>query len=60
MSGGVAYVYDEDGQALQSVATRPCVSLDKSAHRLWPEQELGGNKAVWHNGVADEVAAEAS
>ena len=20
------------------------------------EQELGGNKAVWHNGVADEVA----
>ena len=53
MSGGVAYVYDEDGRFVERCNTA-MVSLDKVLSTA--EQELGGNKAVWHNGVADEVA----
>jgi glutamate synthase (NADPH) large chain len=53
MSGGVAYVYDEDG-SFASRCNTAMVSLDKVLSLA--EQELGGNKAVWHNGVADEVA----
>ena len=53
MSGGVAYVYDEDGSFVERCNTA-MVSLDKVLSVA--EQELGGNKAVWHNGVADEVA----
>ena len=53
MSGGVAYVYDEDGRFAERCNTS-MVTLDKVLSLA--EQELGGNKAVWHNGVADEVA----
>jgi glutamate synthase (NADPH) large chain len=56
MSGGVAYVYDEDGRFAQRCNTA-MVSLDK----LLPaaEQEASLPKAVWHRvggkALADEV-----
>ena len=52
MSGGVAYVYDEDG----SFATRcnpAMVALDKVLTQ--EEQAAAGNVEAWHRGQADEV-----
>ncbi len=53
MSGGVAYVYDEDGRFAERCNTA-MVSLDKVLSAV--EQAQAVDKAVWHNGVADEVA----
>ena len=50
MSGGMAYVYDEDG-SFASRCNRSMVSLD--AVRSSSEQEQ--DKALWHQGEADEV-----
>jgi glutamate synthase domain-containing protein 2/glutamate synthase domain-containing protein 1/glutamate synthase domain-containing protein 3 len=52
MSGGIAYVYDEDG----SFATRcntAMVTLDKV--RSAAEQEAAGDKSLWHHGQTDEA-----
>jgi glutamate synthase domain-containing protein 3 len=52
MSGGVAYVYDEDG----SFATRcntAMVTLEKVQSAA--EQEATGDKALWHHGQTDEA-----
>ena len=52
MSGGVAYVYDEDGQFARRcntamVALEPVLSA--------AEQRAAGHAGAWHNGLADEV-----
>jgi glutamate synthase (NADPH/NADH) large chain/glutamate synthase (ferredoxin) len=52
MSGGVAYVYDEDGQ-FASRCNTAMVSLEKVL--TVAEQESQVDKAVWHRGEADEV-----
>ncbi len=52
MSGGIAYVYDEDGQFARRCNTA-MVALDKVLTR--PEQEAGIDPAVWHRGQTDEV-----
>ncbi|GAB2465807.1 MAG: glutamate synthase-related protein [Comamonas sp.] len=52
MSGGVAYVYDEDGQ-FASRCNTAMVSLDKVLPQA--EQEASVDKAVWHRGQADEA-----
>jgi glutamate synthase (NADPH) large chain len=53
MSGGVAYVYDEDGCFAERCNTA-MVSLDKVLPLA--EQDAGIDKAIWHKGLADEVA----
>ena len=53
MSGGVAYVYDEDGRFNERCNTA-MVSLEKVLSAA--EQAQAVDKAVWHNGVADDVA----
>jgi glutamate synthase domain-containing protein 3 len=45
MSGGVAYVYDEDGEFAQRCNTA-MVSLDKVLSSV--EQEINVDKALWH------------
>ena len=52
MSGGVAYVYDEDGKFAQRCNTA-MVALD----RVLPadEQRAAQDAAIFHKGVADEV-----
>jgi glutamate synthase (NADPH/NADH) large chain/glutamate synthase (ferredoxin) len=52
MSGGVAYVYDEDGQ----FATR-CNTAMVSMEKVLPaaEQEATMDKAIWHRGQSDEA-----
>lgn len=55
MSGGVAYVYDEDGQFAKRCNTS-MVSLDKVMSA--PEQEATVDKAVWHRGQTDEAAVK--
>jgi glutamate synthase domain-containing protein 2/glutamate synthase domain-containing protein 1/glutamate synthase domain-containing protein 3 len=52
MSGGIAYVYDEDGQF-----ARRCNTAMVSLERVLPgeEQEAAVERAVWHKGEADEV-----
>ncbi len=52
MSGGVAYVYDEDGQFAKRCNTA-MVTLDKVLTSA--EQEAGVDKAVWHRGQTDEA-----
>jgi glutamate synthase (NADPH/NADH) large chain/glutamate synthase (ferredoxin) len=52
MSGGIAYVYDEDGQFAKRCNTS-MVSMDKVL--LAAEQEAAENKAVWHRGQSDEA-----
>ncbi|MFP5467217.1 MAG: glutamate synthase-related protein [Gammaproteobacteria bacterium] len=52
MSGGVAYVYDEDGQFAQRCNTAQ-VALDKVLPAI--EQEAVVDKAVWHRDQTDEV-----
>jgi glutamate synthase (NADPH) large chain len=53
MSGGVAYVYDEDGCFAERCNTA-MVSLDKVLPLA--EQDAAIDKAIWHKGLADEVA----
>jgi glutamate synthase (NADPH) large chain len=50
MSGGVAYVYDEDG----SFAKR-CNTSMVGLERVLPQGEQAGDAATWHRGLADEV-----
>ncbi|MEW6703545.1 MAG: glutamate synthase-related protein [Pseudomonadota bacterium] len=52
MSGGVAYVYDEDGQFAKRCNTA-MVALEKIVTR--EEQESGSDPATWHRGTADET-----
>ena len=52
MSGGLAFVYDEDGQ----FATR-CNTAMVSLEKVLPsaEQEAKGDRATWHHGLTDEA-----
>ncbi|HEX7638123.1 MAG TPA: glutamate synthase-related protein [Burkholderiaceae bacterium] len=52
MSGGVAYVYDEDGQF-----SKRCNTAMVALERVLPadEQAASGDPAVWHRGEADET-----
>jgi glutamate synthase domain-containing protein 3 len=52
MSGGLAYVYDEDGQ-FASRCNMAMVSLDKVLSAK--EQEAQLDRALWHKGTADEL-----
>jgi glutamate synthase (NADPH/NADH) large chain len=52
MSGGIAYVYDEDGRFAERCNTS-MVALEKVLPAK--EQETAVDKAVWHKGLADEV-----
>jgi len=52
MSGGIAYVFDEDGQFAKRCNTA-MVQLDKVLAAA--EQEASVDKAVWHLGQADEA-----
>ena len=52
MSGGIAYVYDEDGQFAKRCNTA-MVSLEKVL--TVREQEAAVNVAVWHRGQSDEA-----
>jgi glutamate synthase (NADPH/NADH) large chain/glutamate synthase (ferredoxin) len=50
MSGGVAYVYDEDGQF-----ARRCNTAMVTLEPLLPAGEQPGHPDAWHNGLADEA-----
>jgi glutamate synthase (NADPH/NADH) large chain/glutamate synthase (ferredoxin) len=52
MSGGVAYVYDEDGQ-FASRCNTSMVSMEKVLTTT--EQEAAVDKAIWHRGQSDEA-----
>ena len=52
MSGGIAYVYDEDGQFPQRCNTA-MVSLEKVLTTA--EQEGAVKRHIWHRGESDEV-----
>ena len=52
MSGGVAYVYDEDGQFAKRCNTA-MVSLEKVLPQA--EQEASIDRAIWHRDQADEA-----
>ena len=52
MSGGVAYVYDEDGRFAERCNTS-MVSLEKVLPAA--EQESSIDRGIWHRGQADEV-----
>jgi len=52
MSGGIAFVYDEDGQFAKRCNTA-MVALDKVLSVA--EQQLNVNEKLWHRGMADEV-----
>ena len=52
MSGGIAYVYDEDGQFAKRCNTA-MVSLEKVLPAA--EQEASVPKAIWHKGESDEA-----
>ena len=52
MSGGVAYVYDEDG-TFASRCNTAMVSLDKVLSAA--EQEAGANQGLWHQAQTDEA-----
>jgi glutamate synthase (NADPH/NADH) large chain/glutamate synthase (ferredoxin) len=52
MSGGIAYVYDEDGLFAQRCNTA-MVSMDKVLTSA--EQEAHVNPAIWHRGQTDEA-----
>ena len=53
MSGGISYVFDEDGQ-FESRCNTSMVSLGKVVATA--EQEKGVDRAIWHKGQCDEVA----
>lgn len=52
MSGGIAYVYDEDGSFAQRCNTA-MVALEKVLPKA--EQEATVDRSVWHKGEADEA-----
>jgi glutamate synthase (NADPH/NADH) large chain/glutamate synthase (ferredoxin) len=52
MSGGLAYVYDEDGTFTERCNTA-MVSMEQVLTAK--EQETALDKAIWHKGLADEV-----
>jgi glutamate synthase (NADPH) large chain len=52
MSGGIAYVYDEDGTFAERCNTA-MVSLDKVLSAA--EQQVSIPQAIWHKGLTDEV-----
>ena len=52
MSGGIAYVYDEDGKFAERCNTS-MVALEKVLSA--GEQETAVDRAIWHKGLADEV-----
>jgi glutamate synthase (NADPH/NADH) large chain len=52
MSGGVAYVYDEDGSFAARCNTS-MVALDKVLPET--EQAASGTAAAWHRGLSDEA-----
>ncbi|RZI65587.1 MAG: glutamate synthase subunit alpha, partial [Variovorax sp.] len=52
MSGGVAFVYDEDGQ-FASRCNLSMVSLEKVLTKA--EQTASVKPSIWHNGTTDEV-----
>ncbi len=52
MSGGIAYVYDEDGQFAKRCNTS-MVALDKVPSAA--EQEATVDRALWHKGQTDEA-----
>jgi glutamate synthase (NADPH/NADH) large chain len=52
MSGGMAYVYDEDGQFAKRCNTA-MVSMEKVLASA--EQEIIQDKAIWHGGQTDEA-----
>ena len=52
MSGGIAYVYDEDGEFATRCNTA-MVSIDKL--QTTKVQEAAGNKDLWHRGQTDEA-----
>jgi glutamate synthase (NADPH) large chain len=52
MSGGIAYVFDEDGQFARRCNTA-MVALDKVLPRA--EQEASIDRAIWHKGETDET-----
>jgi glutamate synthase (NADPH/NADH) large chain/glutamate synthase (ferredoxin) len=52
MSGGVAYVYDEDGQFAKRCNTA-MVSLEKVLSLV--DQQTSINEKLWHRGQADEL-----
>jgi glutamate synthase (NADPH/NADH) large chain len=52
MSGGLAYVYDEDG-TFASRCNPAMVALDKVLSA--PEQEQTVDLAIWHKGQTDEA-----
>ncbi|MBK9443551.1 MAG: glutamate synthase subunit alpha [Comamonadaceae bacterium] len=52
MSGGIAYVYDEDGQFAKRCNTA-MVTLEKVLSMV--DQQAGINEKLWHRGLADEV-----
>ena len=56
MSGGVAYVYDEDGQFAQR-CNRATVALEKVLPAA--EQKAGGEPGHWHRGQTDEEQLKA-
>ena len=52
MSGGIAYVYDEDGQFTKRCNTA-MVSLDKLLTAA--DQQASVDRGIWHNGQTDEA-----
>ena len=52
MSGGIAYVYDEDGQFAKRCNTA-MVSLDKLLSSA--EQQAAVDRGIWHGGQTDEA-----
>lgn len=52
MSGGIAYVYDEDGDFAKRCNTA-MVSLEKVLPAA--EQEATMDRAIWHRGLSDEA-----
>jgi glutamate synthase (NADPH/NADH) large chain/glutamate synthase (ferredoxin) len=52
MSGGIAYVYDEDGLFAKRCNTA-MVSLEKVLSVV--DQQASVNEKLWHRGLADEV-----
>jgi len=52
MSGGIAYVYDEDGQF-----AKRCNTAQVALERVLPayEQEAAIDRAIWHRNLSDEA-----
>ncbi len=52
MSGGVAYVYDEDSQF-----SKRCNTAQVALEKVWPAEEQANqvDRSIWHQDSADEV-----